>query len=78
MALLKHLEEAAERLKKASARIEEARAKPATPETLRSWLEALTDYSMALSDLHDLNTEAIEEKLEKLARRQHQSGAGTL
>lgn len=78
MALIKHLEEAADRLKHAGARMKDARVKPITPESLHEWLNALTDYSFALSDLHDINTEAIQEQLEGLAAaRQRQSSSAT-
>jgi hypothetical protein len=70
MALQKHVEDAADRLKDASVRIDEARAKPATLEYLREWLGALTDYSNAMAELHDLNMEAIQENLNDLARRE--------
>jgi hypothetical protein len=70
MALHKHLEEAAGRLKQAAVRIDEARAKPPTLEHLQEWLDALTDYSFAVADLHDLNMEAIQETLDVLVRRQ--------
>ena len=70
MALKKHVEEAADRLKHASVRIDEARAKPATLEHLQEWLGALTDYSCAVADLHDLTMEAMQENLDDLLRRQ--------
>lgn len=77
MALLKHLEEAAERLKRASARMNAARTKSPSPENLHDWLDALTEYTVALSDLHDLNMEAIQERLDKLEARQRQIGPPT-
>lgn len=72
MALKKHVEEAADRLKHASVRIDEARAKPPTPEHLQEWLGSLTDYSRAVADLLDLNMEAMQENLDALVRRQRQ------
>src|SRR3712207_9277207 len=48
MALPKHLDDAADRLHEAFARIEDARAKPPSPESLHEWLAALTDYAQAL------------------------------
>jgi len=69
MTLAKHVEEAAARLKEATWRIEQARAMPATAESLREWLDALTDFSLALSELHQLNNESIHEKLNELAGR---------
>ena len=67
MSLPKHLEEAAQRLKDASFRIEAARAKPPTLASLQVWLAALTDYGQALSDIQRLNNESIHEKLHAIA-----------
>ena len=67
MALPKHLDEAAAKLEQAASRIEESRAKPVTLESLQEWLVALTDYSMTVSEIHQLNNESIHEKLHELA-----------
>jgi hypothetical protein len=67
MALPKHVDDAADRLHEAFARIEEARAKPTSPESLREWLAALTDYAHALMDLHEFTNESVHEKLHVLA-----------
>ncbi|MGZ3461043.1 MAG: hypothetical protein ACXU86_21350 [Archangium sp.] len=67
MALPKHLDDAADRLHEAFARIEEARARPTSPENLREWLNALTDYAQALMDLHEFTNESVHEKLHMLA-----------
>lgn len=69
MAVPRHLEEAAQRLEDAAVRIEEARASPHNMDTLRSWLEALTDYAEALSDLHRFTNESVHEKLHELSAR---------
>lgn len=69
MSLPKHLEEAAREMEEASFRIDEVRAKPLTLEGLRDWLAALTDYSVAMSDLQRFNNESIHEKLHALAGR---------
>ena len=73
MAIPDHLEEAANRLKEASYRIDEARAKPLTLESLREWLEALTTHVTALADVHQATNESVHEKLNaitwKLDRR---------
>jgi hypothetical protein len=69
MSLPKHLEEAAARLKEASYRIDQARAQPPSLESLQAWLSALTDYSFAVSDMHQLNNESIHEKLHDIAGR---------
>ena len=67
MALPKHLDDAADRLHEAFARIEDARAKPTSPESLHEWLAALTDYAQALTDLHEFSNESVHEKLHVLA-----------
>ena len=69
MSLPKHLEDAVARLKEALFRIEQARAKPLTLENQRDWLNALTDFSLALSDIHEYNNESIHEKLHEIAGR---------
>lgn len=67
MALPKHVDDAADRLHEAFARIEEARAKPSSQESLYEWLSALTDYAQALMDLHEFTNESVHEKLHVLA-----------
>ena len=69
MALPKHLIEAVAKLNQAASRIEVAQDKPATLESLQEWLLALTDYSMTVSEIHQLNNESIHEKLHELAAR---------
>ncbi len=69
MTLHKLLESAADRLNDAALRIEQAREAPASPEQLTKWMEALTQYVMALSEIHTLNNESIHEKLHELAGR---------
>jgi hypothetical protein len=69
MTLPKHLEDAAARLNDAAGRIEQARARPTSPENQRDWLGALTDYAYALSDLQRYNNESIHEKLHAVAGR---------
>jgi hypothetical protein len=67
MALPKHVDDAADRLHEAYARIEAARVKPPTPESLHEWLSALTDYAQSLMDLHEFTNESVHEKLHVLA-----------
>jgi hypothetical protein len=69
MAVPQHLEDAVNRLKDASWRIDQARPKASTIEHLREWLVALTDFSVALSDIQRYNNESIHEKLHVLAGR---------
>ncbi|RMH37194.1 MAG: hypothetical protein D6690_03840 [Nitrospirae bacterium] len=69
MSTPKLLEEAVERLDIASARIDEVRTKPVTLENIREWLDALTDYAMASTEIHQLTNESVHEKLHELAAR---------
>jgi hypothetical protein len=69
MSLPKHLEEAVSRLDGASWRIDQARKKALSLESLQEWLTALTDYSSVLSEIQQLNNESIHEKLHELAGR---------
>lgn len=69
MSLAKLIENAAERLHVASVRIADARMKPATPANLAEWLEALTDFSLALSDIATYNNESVHEKIQEISRR---------
>lgn len=69
MAVPKHVDEAAARLKAASARINDVRAKPASIDGLQQWLAALTDFCLALSDIQSFNNESVHEKLHELAGR---------
>lgn len=66
MTLAKHLEEAAGRLEEARLRLMAAREGPSTPESQREWLEALTEYALALTELHEYTNEALYEKLAPL------------
>lgn len=69
MSIPKHLEAAAARLKDASMRIEVAREGPVTCENQQRWLDALTDYCMALGDIQSCNNESIHEKVHEPAGR---------
>ena len=69
MSVSKHLAEAAAKLKEASFRIDEARRGPVTCENQKVWLEALTDYCLALSEVQSYNNESIHEKIHELAGR---------
>jgi hypothetical protein len=75
MAIPEHLEEAADRLKEASYRLDDARAKPATLESLREWLEALTTYTTALGDIHQATNESVHEKLNAITWKLDQRGS---
>lgn len=69
MAVPKHLEEAVARLKEASVRIDAARGKPLTLESLQEWLIGLTDFSQALSEIQEYTNESVHEKLHEIAGR---------
>ena len=69
MAVPAHLEDAAARLSKASWRIDRAKGQTFTGESQREWLAALTDFSLALSDIQRFNNESIHEKLHDLTGR---------
>ncbi len=69
MTVPKHLEAAAARMKEATFRIDEARQGPVTCENQKVWLEALTDYCLALSEVQAYCNESVHEKLHELAGR---------
>jgi hypothetical protein len=69
MTVPKHLENAVAKLKEAEFRIDEARQGPVTCENQKLWLEALTDYCLALSEVQSYNNESVHEKLHELAGR---------
>ena len=67
LAVPEHLKEAAQRLEAAAYRIDQAREQPLTPESQREWLEGLTEFCLALSDVQEFSNESIHEKLHELA-----------
>lgn len=67
MSLAKLLEDAAKRVEEATFRIEAAKAKPIDPQVAREWLDALTEYCVALGDIQRLNNESVHEKLHAIA-----------
>jgi hypothetical protein len=69
MTVPKHLEEVAAKMKEATFRIDEARQSPVTCENQKVWLEALTDYCLALSEVQAYCNESVHEKLHELAGR---------
>lgn len=75
MALNRRLEEAADRLKMASLRIDEIRSRPASQDQMQEWLAALTDYVIAMTELHDLNMETLREDMDDFIRRQRRASA---
>ncbi|HKO31308.1 MAG TPA: hypothetical protein VJU54_09225 [Nitrospiraceae bacterium] len=69
MSVPKHLAEATAKLKETSFRIDEAQKGPLTCENQKVWLEALTEYCLALSEVQTYNNESVHEKLNELAGR---------
>jgi hypothetical protein len=69
MTVAKHLEAAVAQLEDAQIQIDEIRSQPPTLENLKTWLEALTRASRALSDIQSFNNESVHEKLHALADR---------
>jgi hypothetical protein len=69
MTVSHHVEEAAEKLRKAARQIVLARESPDTCENQRVWLEALTAYCEALADMQAYNNESVHEKLHALSGR---------
>lgn len=67
MATSKQLQQAAEKMDEAMARIVEARKQPFSEESQREWLEGLTDFCFALSDAQEFNNESAHEKLHEIA-----------
>ncbi len=69
MTVPKHLDEAAAKMKEATFRIDQARQGPLTCENQKVWLEALTEYCLALSEVQAYCNESVHEKLHELAGR---------
>ncbi|MGQ0667015.1 MAG: hypothetical protein ACT4O4_08275 [Nitrospiraceae bacterium] len=67
MTVSRHVAEAVGKLKEAERQITLAREGPATCESQRVWLEALTAYCQALADIQTYNNESTHEKLHELA-----------
>ncbi len=69
MPVPKHVDEAVARLEAAAGRIQEARLKSVSVESLHEWTAALTDFTLALSDIQSFNNESVHEKIHALAGR---------
>jgi hypothetical protein len=69
MTVPRHLDEAVAKIKEATFRIEQARQGPLTCENQKIWLEALTEYCLALSEVQAYGNESVHEKLHELAGR---------
>lgn len=65
MSLQEHIDSALDKLERANRRLEQARQ----GEALRPWLEALTDYVLALSDVAALDRESLDETLNRITAR---------
>ena len=42
---------------------------------MQEWLAALTDYVLAMTELHDLNMETLREDMDDFIRRQRRASA---
>jgi hypothetical protein len=69
MSVSRHVDESVAQLRMASARINAARQRALSLKSLREWLEALTDFTSALSDIQSFNNQSVHEKLHDLATR---------
>jgi len=67
MPVPKLLDEAASRMQEAAQRIDQARSGRTSAKRQREWLEALTDFALALADVQRFSSESIHEKLHELA-----------
>ncbi len=69
MSLHEHVEEALTRLDSAERKIRACQESEASIENLHTWLSALTEYVVALSDTHELDREQIDGYLHEVAQR---------
>lgn len=63
------LQQAADRLELAQLKLAHFRESPSTPANTRRWLEALTDYALALGEVQAFAQESADERLQALERR---------
>ena len=66
MATPQLMRSAAERMEEAEKKLREVRETPFTPEATREWLEALTQYALALGEVQEYSQQSIHEKLHAL------------
>jgi hypothetical protein len=69
MTLPEHLHQAMDKLEAASERIELAKGQSVSLETLRDWLSALTDFTLALAEVHEFDREEIDKFMHEMAGR---------
>jgi hypothetical protein len=69
MSLPEHVQEALDRLEAADRKIKQARAEADRARRIDGWLAGLTDYMLALSDLHELDREHLAEQLNEIKGR---------
>ena len=67
MALPRLVDQAGARLEDAARRLAECRAASPSSENQKQWMIALTDYVLALTELHQFTNESVHEKLHQLA-----------
>jgi hypothetical protein len=75
MALPTHVEEAITQLEVASWQVAVVRSKQPTVESVHEWPSALTDYVAAVSTVHELDREPIQERLDEIAGRLRLGGS---
>jgi hypothetical protein len=61
------VQQALDRLESAERRIQRAREEPATPDNLREWLDAVSDFARALSEIHELDRESLHRRLDEVS-----------
>jgi hypothetical protein len=77
MALTQLMNAASDRMEAAAVKLRRVRQGPFTPSGLQEWLNALTDYALALGEVQAFSQESIHEKLQLLARDLHRSDLGS-
>lgn len=66
---------AATRMEAAAKKLAEARELPFTPGALKQWMEALTEYALALGEVQQYSQQSIHEKLQAVGRELHRPAA---
>jgi hypothetical protein len=61
------VQQALRRLENAERRIQRAREAPSTPENMREWLEAVSDFAHALSEIQELDRESLHHRLDQVS-----------
>jgi hypothetical protein len=69
MSLTEHVEQALTRLEHAERAIRDCREKQATLENVHEWLGHVSDFVLALSEVHELDREALDSGLHQITER---------